>query len=69
MQLHGSVFSALEHSSTWAALSALFAASSSELWPPYQHMAVMAGIITGVIGVLLRSPDKDRDDIKEACNQ
>jgi hypothetical protein len=65
MRLHGSILGALEHGSTWAALSALFAASSSEMWSPYQHFCVTAGIICGAIGILLRSPDKDRDDLKE----
>ncbi len=65
MRLHHSPFSALEHSSTWAALSGLFAVSASELWPPYQHMAVLGGIICGVIGIILRSPDMDKDDLRE----
>lgn len=67
MRIHGSPFAALQHSSTWAALSGLFAITSQELWPPYVHIAVLLGLISGIIGILLRSPDMDKDDIKEDC--
>lgn len=67
MRIHGSPIAALQHSSTWAALSGLFAITSAELWPPYVHMSVMAGLACGVIGILLRSPDMDKDDKREAC--
>jgi hypothetical protein len=65
MQFHGSVLSALQHPSTWGALSALFAVTANELWAPYQHMAVAAGLLCGVVGILLRSPDMDRDDVRD----
>ena len=68
MRLHGGIASALQHSSTWAALSGLFAVSANELWPPYVHLAVMAGVMCGVIGILLRSPDMDNDDKREQCD-
>ena len=68
MRLHTSILGALEHGSTWAALSALFATSASAVWQPYQHSCVTAGILCGIVGILLRSPDKDRDDLKdEGC--
>jgi ABC-type Mn2+/Zn2+ transport system permease subunit len=64
-QIHRSFLGALQHASTWGALSALFAGGASELWAPLQHVAVAAGLICGVIGILLRSPDQDRDDVRD----
>lgn len=68
MQLHGSIIGALQHASTWSALSALFAASASQLPAPYQQIAVAGGVGCGVLGILLRSPGMDHDDIKEQCD-
>lgn len=65
MQLHGSITSALQHSSTWAALSALFATSATGLGSPYQQYCMYAGIVSGVLGILLRTPDMDKDDEKD----
>jgi hypothetical protein len=65
MQIHGSIGSALQHSSTWASFSALFAASASGLSQPWQSWCIGAGIGCGVLGVLLRAPVMDKDDEKD----
>lgn len=65
MQLHGSIYSSLQHASTWASLSAVLAAGSAALTQPYQQWCVGASMAMGIIGVLLRTPDMDKDDEKD----